>query len=153
MRRVYLPYHRKMKDIILMFLVPLSFCLLQGLAWHALLTYKLHLRMINKYDVRAFMFINNLALAVNLIVVVAIILTFYLIGKKIDFKENMLSLILLLFLGFYIGDVIARLMYLLTEFPLTTDLILSTLINVLLSERKFFIAFTGMAIGYIRSRL
>ena len=42
-------------------------------------------------------------------------------------------------------------MFLLTEFPLTTDLVLSTLINTLLSERKFFIAFTGMAIGYIKS--
>jgi len=116
-------------------------------------TYKLYLWMIGKYGARAFMFINNLALAVNLIVIVAIILTFYLIGKKIDFKENMLSLILLLFLGFYIGDVIANLMYLLTEFPLTVDLVLSTLINTLLSERKFFIAFTGMAIGYIKSKL
>ena len=50
-------------------------------------------------------------------------------------------------------DVIGNLMFLLTEFPLTTDLVLSTLINTLLSERKFFIAFTGMAIGYIKSKL
>ena len=139
------------KRLTLLFLLPIGLCLALGLIWRLMLYYVRPLLMKEYGPAESFRITNYVSLILYLIDIFIIIFIFYLIGMRINLKENLLSSAILLFAGFYVGDVINNLLFLHRIFSLTMDFILATLVNTLLFQHKFFIAFTGLAIGYIRA--
>jgi len=94
--------------------------------------------------------VNYLITAVYLLLITIVVFLFYLIGRSVDLKRRFLSSILSLILGSYIGSLIQVLIT--YGGPLTLDMIIIAFLNIFVLKYFFFIAFTGMAIGYIKAK-
>jgi len=74
----------------------------------------------------------------------------YLVGRKIDLKAKLTPLIVLLIVGAYVGNLIG---YIITPLISKPELLLESTFMGLTSTsplRLFFVAFTALAIAYIR---
>lgn len=144
----------KNKDAILIFLASLGLYLVLDRASYLLLANLKYYLLRNTNiinDPKVLIRINYLITVTYLLFIIAIIFIFYLIGRSVDLKTRLLSSILSLILGSYIGSLIQILIT--YGGPLTIDMIIVAFLNIFVQRYFFFIAFTGIAIGYIKARL
>ena len=142
------------KDAILIFLASLGLYLVLDRASYLLLANLKYYLLRNTNivnDPKVLIRINYLITVTYLLFIIAIIFIFYLIGRSVDLKTRLLSSILSLILGSYIGSLIQILIT--YGGPLTIDMIIVAFLNIFVQRYFFFIAFTGIAIGYIKARL
>jgi len=134
------------RDTVLTFLASLSLYLVLDRASQLLLSH-LKLNLLKSINI---IIVNYLITAVYLLLITIVVFLFYLIGRSVDLKRRFLSSILSLILGSYIGSLIQVLIT--YGGPLTLDMIIIAFLNIFVLKYFFFIAFTGMAIGYIKAK-
>lgn len=102
-------------------------------------------------DIQTFQMYSSIFIIINLIISpVLVFVVFYLIGKKFDLKLNLKSSIIRLLIGAYIGHFLG---YITIQFINGFWDIWSTFIASIVSSAfffTFFIAFTALAIAYLK---
>ena len=146
MKNITIRILRMKRDTVLTFLASLSLYLVLDRASQLLLSH-LRLNLLKSINIIIF---NYLITAVYLLLITIVVFLFYLIGRSVDLKRRFLSSILSLILGSYIGSLIQVLIT--YGGPLTLDMIIIAFLNIFVLKYFFFIAFTGMAIGYIKAK-
>jgi len=146
MKNITIRILRMKRDTVLTFLASLSLYLVLDRASQLLLSH-LKLNLLKSINI---IIVNYLITAVYLLLITIVVFLFYLIGRSVDLKRRFLSSILSLILGSYIGSLIQVLIT--YGGPLTLDMIITAFLNIFVLKYFFFIAFTGMAIGYIKAK-
>ena len=146
MKNITIRILRMKRDTVLTFLASLSLYLVLDRASQLLLSH-LKLNLLKSINI---IIVNYLITAVYLLLIAIVVFLFYLIGRSVDLKRRFLSSILSLILGSYIGSLIQVLIT--YGGPLTLDMIIIAFLNIFVLKYFFFIAFTGMAIGYIKAK-
>jgi len=146
MKNITIRILRMKRDTVLTFLASLSLYLVLDRASQLLLSH-LKLNLLKSINI---IIVNYLITAVYLLLITIVVFLFYLIGRNVDLKRRFLSSILSLILGSYIGSLIQVLIT--YGGPLTLDMIIIAFLNIFVLKYFFFIAFTGMAIGYIKAK-
>ena len=146
MKNITIRILRMKRDTVLTFLASLSLYLVLDRASQLLLSH-LKLNLLKSINI---IIVNYLITAVYLLLITIVVFLFYLIGRSVDLKRRFLSYILSLILGSYIGSLIQVLIT--YGGPLTLDMIIIAFLNIFVLKYFFFIAFTGMAIGYIKAK-
>jgi len=146
MKNITIRILRMKRDTVLTFLASLSLYLVLDRASQLLLSH-LKLNLLKSINI---IIVNYLITAVYLLLITIVVFLFYLIGRSVDLKRRFLSSILSLILGSYIGSLIQVLIT--YGGPLTLDMIIIAFLNIFVLKYFFFIAFTGMAIGYIKAK-
>jgi len=142
-------HFRVEKSNVLIFIASLILYLLLSGASYYLISLKLYfLRATSSY-----ILVNYFIAAIYLLLVIIIVFMFYLIGRKIDLKRKLLSSTLSLILGSYTGSLIEILITYrsILEYRLAIDIMIAAFFNIFTLRYFFFIAFTGIAIGYIKA--
>ena len=142
-------HFRVEKSNVLIFIASLILYLLLSGASYYLISLKLYfLRATSSY-----ILVNYFIAATYLLLVIIIVFMFYLIGRKIDLKRKLLSSTLSLILGSYTGSLIEILITYrsILEYRLAIDIMIAAFFNIFTLRYFFFIAFTGIAIGYIKA--
>ena len=142
-------HFRVEKSNVLIFIASLILYLLLSGASYYLIDLKLYfLRATSSY-----ILVNYFIAAIYLLLVIIIVFMFYLIGRKIDLKRKLLSSTLSLILGSYTGSLIEILITYrsILEYRLAIDIMIAAFFNIFTLRYFFFIAFTGIAIGYIKA--
>lgn len=146
MKNITIRILRMKRDTVLTFLASLSLYLVLDRTSQLLLSH-LKLNLLKSINI---IIVNYLITAVYLLLITIVVFLFYLIGRGVDLKRRFLSSILSLILGSYIGSLIQVLIT--YGGPLTLDMIIIAFLNIFVLKYFFFIAFTGMAIGYIKAK-
>lgn len=146
MKNITIRILRMKRDTVLTFLASLSLYLVLDRTSQLLLSH-LKLNLLKSINI---IIVNYLITAVYLLLITIVVFLFYLIGRSVDLKRRFLSSILSLILGSYIGSLIQVLIT--YGGPLTLDMIIIAFLNIFVLKYFFFIAFTGMAIGYIKAK-
>ncbi|RLE79623.1 MAG: hypothetical protein DRJ52_08070 [Thermoprotei archaeon] len=142
-------HFRVEKSNVLIFIASLILYLLLSGASYYLIGLKLYfLRATSSY-----ILVNYFIAAIYLLLVIIVVFMFYLIGRRIDLKRKLLSSTLSLILGSYTGSLIEILITYrsILEYRLAIDIMIAAFFNIFTLRYFFFIAFTGIAIGYIKA--
>ena len=132
------------RSLIVLFFMMLIFGLLEGFLFGYHLVLPFFLLDASAHDLSTLTAILG---SIDALIPLLVIVLMYPMGRKIDLKSKLVSLIITLLGGVYLGKIIGFNIILIFAGNYSLDTFISSLIQ---SISLFFVAFTALAISYLR---